>query len=248
MGRKEKTITDQPPADRVIEDQQRDDAILKLGRKLVAELGAERSTDTLARWMAHDIAELIHRVEHASDVERQTARGACRNAILALWQHRAGAPGRLSQMGTLVGWTRLLRSRNAHSMDHLMGQRRRSVEEEMSESEVCLALASHLQTVAEPLTRAALHIAAQAADPEVKEEATFAALARVESAETKVTRILFGWSDKALSRRDEMVSDIQKSVATFNESAELILRALDQLSADEGANDEQNGVPESANP
>lgn len=248
MGRKEEANTNQPTADRMIEDQKRDDAILKLGRKLVVELGSERSTDTLARWMAHDIAELIHQVEHASDVESHMARNACRNAILALWQHRAGAPGRLSQMGTLEGWTRLLRSRNAHSMDRLMGQRRRSAEEGMSEAEASLALASHLQTVAEPLTRAALHIAAQAADPRVKEEAALAALAKVESAETKVTRILFSWSDKASTRKEEMRADIQKSVATFNESAELILRALDQLSAAEGASDDQTGARESAGP
>ena len=60
MGREEDANTNQHTADRVTADQKRDDAILRLGRKLVAELGSERATDTLARWMAHDIAELIY--------------------------------------------------------------------------------------------------------------------------------------------------------------------------------------------
>ena len=34
-----------------------------LGRRIVDELGLEKGVDTLARWMAHYIAELIEKVE-----------------------------------------------------------------------------------------------------------------------------------------------------------------------------------------
>lgn len=191
-------------------------------------------------------AELIYQVEHANDVERHTASNTRRKAILALWQHSAGAPGRLLQIGTREGWTGLLRSRNSPWMDRFVGQPRRTADEGTSKAEACLTLASHLQVVTEPLIRAALHIAAQTADPGVKEEAALAALAKVESAETKVTRILLNWSDKASSRKEEMRADIQKSVATFNECTDLLLRALGQLSAAEGASDDQTETPDSA--
>ncbi len=64
------------------------DAILKLGRKLTHELNLDDSVDTLGRWMAHYIAELIQDAETASEEERLVKMQACNDAILRLWQHR----------------------------------------------------------------------------------------------------------------------------------------------------------------
>jgi hypothetical protein len=41
--------------------------VLALGRHLVAELQLEQSVDTLGRWLAHHVAELIARAEAAED-------------------------------------------------------------------------------------------------------------------------------------------------------------------------------------
>lgn len=68
-------------------------AILNLGKKLVAELGLEDSVDTLGRWMAHYVAELISDVEPASLSERPVKEARCAAAILELWRHRHDAPG-----------------------------------------------------------------------------------------------------------------------------------------------------------
>lgn len=66
--------------------------ILTLGRKLVDELGQKRRMDTLARWMAHYVAELIEAAGNAPAGERDSARRACCEVILALWDHRAALP------------------------------------------------------------------------------------------------------------------------------------------------------------
>ena len=68
------------------------DAILKLGRKLTHELNLDDSVDTLGRWMAHYIAELIQDAETASEEERLVKMQACNDAILRLWQHRHVLP------------------------------------------------------------------------------------------------------------------------------------------------------------
>lgn len=63
--------------------------VLELGRHLTKELGVDAS-DTLGRWMAHHIAELIDAAENRP--EGKTKSAAAR-AILDLWDHRASLPG-----------------------------------------------------------------------------------------------------------------------------------------------------------
>jgi hypothetical protein len=56
-----------------------------MGEKLVAELKRSESTDTLARWMAHYVAELMLRAKHAPLPKREEAEQSCARAILDLW-------------------------------------------------------------------------------------------------------------------------------------------------------------------
>jgi len=65
---------------------------LELGKKLIQELGLEQSTDTLARWMAHHVAELIARAEKATGADKSVAESECFTAILALWARRSQLP------------------------------------------------------------------------------------------------------------------------------------------------------------
>jgi hypothetical protein len=67
-------------------------AVLDLGRALVAELGLDPGVDTLGRWMAHYIAELIEEAEAAKVEERPAKFGTCADAILKLWEHRHQLP------------------------------------------------------------------------------------------------------------------------------------------------------------
>jgi hypothetical protein len=68
-------------------------AILQLGKQLTRELDLDQTTDTLGRWMAHYIAELIHAVENATnDDDRALKLKACSDAILSVWKHRHELP------------------------------------------------------------------------------------------------------------------------------------------------------------
>lgn len=67
-------------------------AVIALGEKLVAELELRQSTDTLGRWMAHYVAELIHAAKTAPQATRTDAEARCASAILELWDHRAALP------------------------------------------------------------------------------------------------------------------------------------------------------------
>lgn len=75
-----------------MEPAEQSEAIMALGKKLVTEQGFEGSVDTLGRWMAHHIAELIQEAESANDDDRPTKMAIVREAILALWSHRHVLP------------------------------------------------------------------------------------------------------------------------------------------------------------
>ena len=68
--------------------------VLGLGRHLVRELNLEDGVDTLGRWMAHHIAELLAAAENEKTAARQErARRRAEEAILRVWEHRAAMPG-----------------------------------------------------------------------------------------------------------------------------------------------------------
>jgi hypothetical protein len=98
-------------------DSLRSEAILKLGKKIVAELGGEESRDTLACWMSHYIAELIHAAETTTGEDRRSVLEACTTAILELWKYRAHFPSGMGPFEKLEPILRALESLdpNAHS-------------------------------------------------------------------------------------------------------------------------------------
>lgn len=68
---------------------------MELGRHLVRELGCEGGFDTLGRWMAHYVAELIDKTEKGStETERIEARKNAFETIIKLWEYRTSLPGK----------------------------------------------------------------------------------------------------------------------------------------------------------
>ena len=67
-------------------------ATFALGERLVAELKLVESTDTLARWMAHYVAELMVRAKNAPLPEHNKSHEACARAILDLWSQAQAFP------------------------------------------------------------------------------------------------------------------------------------------------------------
>jgi hypothetical protein len=70
----------------------RSEATLALGKRLVDQLDLADSADTLGRWMAHHVAELIVEAEQASARDRSAKMRKCRDAVLSLWEHRRALP------------------------------------------------------------------------------------------------------------------------------------------------------------
>lgn len=67
---------------------------MELGKHLVEELDLAGRRDTLARWLAHHLAELISDVDRAVNVaEKRGARQRALDAILKVWDHRTQLPG-----------------------------------------------------------------------------------------------------------------------------------------------------------
>lgn len=65
--------------------------VVRLGQRIVRELGLENTNDTLGRWMAHRVAELMQKADEASnDEEREKAQSECADLILRVWSRRSG--------------------------------------------------------------------------------------------------------------------------------------------------------------
>ncbi len=71
------------------DDSEMKEQVISLGKALVKELELEPGVDTLARWMAHYIAEQIAIAENATDDKKVEAESRCFETILKLWQHRS---------------------------------------------------------------------------------------------------------------------------------------------------------------
>ncbi len=66
--------------------------VLALGRALVEELELEPGVDTLSRWMAHHVAELIRAADEAGPDDRAEKLEACVSTILLLWDRKHQLP------------------------------------------------------------------------------------------------------------------------------------------------------------
>ena len=58
--------------------------IIKLGEKIVDELLLSNGVDTLSKWMAHYIAELIEKVKNSEGEEKEKYEKECFETILKL--------------------------------------------------------------------------------------------------------------------------------------------------------------------
>lgn len=83
------------------------DPVVKLGERIAAELDANDG-DTLGRWMAHYLAELIDDAKKATGPKAAGARRKCADAILELWERRKDWPHRARPFPDLEAVARAL--------------------------------------------------------------------------------------------------------------------------------------------
>ena len=78
--------------------------ILALGSHLTDELGFSETRDTLGRWMAHYVAELIATAANAPDgPTKENAQAIAAKEILAIWSHRYSLPGNAYPLARFKG-------------------------------------------------------------------------------------------------------------------------------------------------
>lgn len=106
-----------------------------MGKKLVAELERGDSVDTLGRWMAHYVAELILEADVATGDDRLAAQVQLRDSILALWAHRFEMPSGTRPFGEFEPILRALASLDPESETSRYFSPSRAPSSESSESE-----------------------------------------------------------------------------------------------------------------
>jgi hypothetical protein len=87
--------------------------VLALGVKIVRELELDPGVDTLGRWLAHHLAELMLSAENTKGGEREVAQNKAVELILKIWSRRHDMPGRanpLKQLENVIVILRLLSS------------------------------------------------------------------------------------------------------------------------------------------
>ena len=87
--------------------------VVALGKRIVQEIERNDSVDTLGRWMAHHIAELIVQAETAKESKQSSLEDRCRAAILALWDHINNFPSASNPFENLESFATTVRALNA---------------------------------------------------------------------------------------------------------------------------------------
>jgi hypothetical protein len=184
---------------------ERCEATLELGKKLTKELSLDQSVDTLGRWMAHYIAELIQNAEKASAEERPAKMRVCCDAILNLWKHRYTLANGKRPFEELEQLLRVLESLDPENDQPRYFRSVRGVAdggEENDETKSYLKLIDGLDYSARILIRYCLTQAAQKA---LTKSAEWVALAESagadESADYLLVRVLFD-EDRMLKASD----------------------------------------------
>lgn len=212
-------------------------ATLDLGRKLVKELGLDQSVDTLGRWMAHYIAELIQDAEKASAEEKPAKMQACCDAILNLWKHQHVLPGGKRPFEELEPILRTLDSLDPENDTPRYFRSERAVVDDAKENDETkswLKLIDGLDYSAKILIRYCLTQAAQNALNKSLEWVSLAEAAGVdESAEFPLVRVMFE-DDNVLKASDpdekerKHIEDRVERLESFAEMAMAVAKELRQ--------------------
>jgi hypothetical protein len=209
--------------------------MLDLGRALVKELGLDPGVDTLSRWMAHYIAELIEAAETAKGEDRTAKLAKCADAILDLWEHRHCLPNGKRPFEDLEPILRALESLDpANDTPRYFRSQRMAVNEteENAKTRKWLEHADGLDYSAKILIRFCLTQAAQTASDKSKDWVVLTETAGLEdSPDLPVIRFIFDETDLLeKSEPDEiarrLLEDRIKRLDAFKKMADTLVSDL----------------------
>ena len=181
--------------------------ILPLGKKLVDELGLDQSSDTLGRWMAHYIAELIQNAEAASEDDRPEKLARCAEAILDIWEHRSMLPNDKRPFEDFEPILRVLESLDLHNdIPRYFRLATTMVEndKQQSETEQWLDTIAKIDSSAKILIRYCLAHAAENAKNKSKEWIDLAEVFSAEQIDFRIIRLI---PDKNALSKDSILDE-----------------------------------------
>lgn len=197
-------------------------ANLDLGKKLVEEIGLDPSVDTLGRWMAHYIAELIHDAENAAPKDKPSRQERCASAVLDFWRHRAELPDGMRPFEDSEPIFRAIASLDPcdETPRYFSIVRAAAADVEPdTEAGKWLKLAKSIDSTAKELIRHCLACAAETAEDETAEWVALAEQAgQGDEADVRVLRILLeeaGKDDKEVE--DEERNQIEARIEHLEE-------------------------------
>lgn len=210
------------------------EALTALGKRLVKELDLSGDVDTLGRWMAHYVAELLHEAEQASGEDRLEKRSAVRDAILALWAHRAELPSGVRPFADFEPILRVLEqlapdtpSLRFVPRPHLP----KDATQESMETQQWLDMAQSLDQAAKLLITYCLASAAKASVDPAQEWAKLAAEAGEEDVlEVRLARFL-RW-ERDLMHGDDSESPEQRALAERRDKLDAFISLATKVRAE----------------
>ncbi|WP_133115891.1 AVAST type 3 anti-phage proein Avs3b [Cronobacter sakazakii] len=200
-------------------------AIIELGKKLVDELKLNDSVDTLGRWMAHYIAELLYDAEHSPDeIIRATKHAELRDSIWAFWVNRYELPIGNKSFQEAEPILRALQSldpENEQRRYFSPAQELIDTEKEPDEVKKWLPIANHIDSTAKMLIDYCLSLAAENAIDKSKEWVELAQQAGLNEDIDMIELRIFRFLDNPVNKDDPTVvqrrvlEKRQKKLAAF---------------------------------
>ncbi|WP_108126720.1 AVAST type 3 anti-phage proein Avs3b [Saccharospirillum mangrovi] len=211
-------------------------AVLDLGKKLTRELDLDQSVDTLGRWMAHYIAELIYDAENAASEEKPSRMRDCSEAILDLWKHRHELPDGSRPFEALEPALRLLEKLDPDNHTPRFFSRIREAGDDIqdTESQSWLKVIDGIDYSARLLIRYCLVRAAESALEESQEWSALAEEAGVgEDADISIVRIIYNEHNleakpNPSAEEQERLEDRLNRLKGFLQMAESLASDLEQ--------------------
>jgi len=216
-----------------MEKSPRFEGVVALGKRLVTELGLNDSSDTLGRWMAHYVAELINTAE-GSDKKAEAARRECADTILQLWRHidcfpRGKRP--FENLQPILAALDSLRPDNDRPRYFVSIHSEAENSEKSSEADDWLKIASGIDDTAKLLIRYALLRAAEGSVERADEWVKLALEAGVTD-DPQLLIIRFFADEEELRKESDLNEDARKEIQLRLEKLRAFVELAEQLAGD----------------
>lgn len=190
-----------------------------LGKAIVEELEQSPSIDTLGLWMAHYIAELITKAEHATPENKEIYERECFDTIIKLWTHINKIPNFDTPLRTFDNIENML---DRITSDNPYRYFPPKYEDEIN---VYLLLAKNVDSLGKEIVKLAFEIAIAEASEEEKKWLQFDMLNEV----TTIKRLMIMYQDdtETLSSKDETLKIDKKRFLEKVEKFKKIVNLID---------------------